>query len=1430
MKDPETMGILKNLKLLSPWTHDYVEYEWPLVIPNNKFNAATEIIETIRFIAKEFPELTLALEKNVLNSYDPQSYESMKCLCDKYNKVIKDTRHLNMGTSIHHPNDDRPSEIILHHVLQLSYNYSIRDPQKLNKFYEPFSPEVYGETSYQFVQQMVNQFNFTENDVFIDLGSGVGQVVLHVAAASKCRCIGIEKADLPAEYAERMQNRFRLWMKWFGKSCSEFELYKGDFFDQQFSEMIHSASFIFVNNFAFGPEVDHRLKAIFENLRDGARILSSKAFCALNFRISHRNLSDIGAIMRVKEIIPKDTQSVSWTGKPVAYFLHYIDRTELEKYFEKYKQSRLKNDKKGNRKRDKDNNGGDNNSSPNLDNDNGTNTNQNQNQSVDYGTTTVCSSTNKKNNRGRPKKTTLVAKAIENVLPSDENVQPEEIESFELNEMEPEKPMLNETEEQTVDDEPKVDSNGRMRRPGRPRKSPKKTVVKRKPKPPPNVNLDILHKHTVESIGFVGKAPPPGCVEHKLCIANEHVSSLPNILLNDGVTLSGLEELCSPAISTCGNEFNVPLVNNPNGVKLYDLQNKVDLFSVFEYSMNKHVEYSNAHKEEFKSKLLFEKARKGDILNKMNKLNSELYEYQYNNKQLVKEMLTRCGAETVEQFVLIYNQQAKRNMELKALKAELTEKSMTLANECLLLMPNTITMAEKYVSDCNKRANEALNKRDQSTETIDLFVKQATDNGSTNDQFINATTIPKHEDASPKPNYKDMKYKKYLLNESNDSTLKLSNKINIDPNSLPAQLNNSNMNMLPPIGEHPNLDEKQLANNIDLDLTNSNGSNQALVCNIDRINSIICKALLSGKEVQDQQQMKPSINGSNMTNVNNKMGSMSSSNLNMINGHGLSPTKPPTQSINTTKSTRTKATPKRERKRIDGKSKFDTIKTNKNRQLILTNSAGVPTTQLVRNPPPPSTLVDSNSNVNTENHEKKLFPVKLKIKDNKVINLNNLEEMSSSSNDCGNKRKMNNEDSHSNKRKAKEQKQDNNVEPKRPPVVLKLATGNNGQYYPKNDDNNDPIVPKKTFYRATQPEPLISNSIAKQQQQQPTNDTSLPIPTLKLSNLHSTQYIRNNSDETNIQQSKDTMNQSPALSYSSSRSSSVDSSASHNIQATMKKSGRKSRSSKNQKLEAQTQQQQSQILPQQQLQPNHQQIQPNDYLGADCYTYPMQNQCQLNQPQVSTAASSTFQQQQQQQQSLPSRPQSTSSSHSTPTPDNIINNYSSAINLMNMTDPTKTIFNNGSSYLPNGLNQNFNPSPFFHMNKNYKNSQEPIIHQNKLKDSSKVATTNRYYPDVNGTMKQPPIDSINFPYSMNSCMMEKTNPTELLNQQVLAASQVAYDYSTMIYCRYDNSKNYMANSALHAATNFDAIKQKTKPETQLPNTHSNGYYNQSVIF
>lgn len=43
----------------------------------------------------------------------------------------------------------------------------------------------------------------SQDDVFIDLGSGVGQVVLQVAASVGVKvCVGIEKADVPFRYSQ----------------------------------------------------------------------------------------------------------------------------------------------------------------------------------------------------------------------------------------------------------------------------------------------------------------------------------------------------------------------------------------------------------------------------------------------------------------------------------------------------------------------------------------------------------------------------------------------------------------------------------------------------------------------------------------------------------------------------------------------------------------------------------------------------------------------------------------------------------------------------------------------------------------------------------------------------------------------------------------------------------------------------------------------------------------------------------------------------------------------------------------------------------------------------------------------------------------------------------------------------------------------------
>ncbi|XP_036704412.1 histone-lysine N-methyltransferase, H3 lysine-79 specific [Balaenoptera musculus] len=344
------MGEKLELRLESSVGAEPAVYPWPLPVYDKHHDAAHEIIETIRWVCEEIPDLKLAMENYVLIDYDTKSFESMQRLCDKYNRAIDSIHQLWKGTTQPMKLNTRPSTGLLRHILQQVYNHSVTDPEKLNN-YEPFSPEVYGETSFDLVAQMIDEIKMTEDDLFVDLGSGVGQVVLQVAAATNCKHhYGVEKADIPAKYAETMDREFRKWMKWYGKKHAEYTLERGDFLSEEWRERIANTSVIFVNNFAFGPEVDHQLKERFANMKEGGRIVSSKPFAPLNFRINSRNLSDIGTIMRVVELSPLKG-SVSWTGKPVSYYLHTIDRTILENYFSSLKNPKLREEQEAARRR-----------------------------------------------------------------------------------------------------------------------------------------------------------------------------------------------------------------------------------------------------------------------------------------------------------------------------------------------------------------------------------------------------------------------------------------------------------------------------------------------------------------------------------------------------------------------------------------------------------------------------------------------------------------------------------------------------------------------------------------------------------------------------------------------------------------------------------------------------------------------------------------------------------------------------------------------------------------------------------------------------------------------------------------------------------------------------------------------------------------------
>lgn len=536
-----------ELVLHSPANGDPCVYYWPMD-EKAKGEGAVEIIETIKWVCDDFPEMKLALDNCILSGCDLKSYESMKIVCDRYNRVIDSVRQMRAGTSLPVAVPTRPSQGLLRHIIQKAYNHAVIDPDKLNN-YEPFSPEVYGETSFEFISQMISQIPITENDVFIDLGSGVGQVVLQVAASTKAKkCIGIERAEVPARYARELEKSFQFWMRWYGKIYGEYELLKGNFFEEQHKELITNASFIFVNNFAFGPNVDHMLKLRFADLKDGARIVSSKSFCPLNFRITDRNLSDIATIMHVREIQPNIKGSVSWTGKPVSYYHHTIDRRKLEDYFlnmrggKKYNNN--SNSNSNSTTNNKDNTTNISNTNNNANNClrpakvNNSNTNSNDSSSSDdskddkikdenyFGPTTRkawsewCNSRYRENSNSNSNQSsngnTQLTSSSETGYHSESNVRSQANGNGANKPGRPRKyaPGVSAVVRRATKN--KAGSSGR-RRPGRPRKE---GLEIKKSKKAVNFNgLDLLHAQTVLSISNsagVRTEPAPGCIDQKL--------------------------------------------------------------------------------------------------------------------------------------------------------------------------------------------------------------------------------------------------------------------------------------------------------------------------------------------------------------------------------------------------------------------------------------------------------------------------------------------------------------------------------------------------------------------------------------------------------------------------------------------------------------------------------------------------------------------------------------------------------------------------------------------------------------------------------------------------------------------------------------------------------------------------------------------------
>ncbi|KAF2646041.1 DOT1-domain-containing protein [Massarina eburnea CBS 473.64] len=178
---------------------------------------------------------------------------------------------------------------------------------------------TYGELLPNFVHTIFQQTGLNSQSVFVDLGSGVGNVVLQSALQTGAESWGIEIMNKPAEYAldqaSELRARARLW----NISLGPITLLHGDFTNAPaIDAALRRADVVLVNNKVFPQTLNEKLLDKFLDLKDGAKVVSLESF-ASGAGVWNKNA--IANSIFTEQRFDSGTGSVSWADVSVEYFI-----------------------------------------------------------------------------------------------------------------------------------------------------------------------------------------------------------------------------------------------------------------------------------------------------------------------------------------------------------------------------------------------------------------------------------------------------------------------------------------------------------------------------------------------------------------------------------------------------------------------------------------------------------------------------------------------------------------------------------------------------------------------------------------------------------------------------------------------------------------------------------------------------------------------------------------------------------------------------------------------------------------------------------------------------------------------------------------------------------------------------------------------------
>ncbi|KAK2824766.1 Nucleosomal histone H3-Lys79 methylase [Arthroderma sp. PD_2] len=345
-KSPGFRNAFKETQGCSSISLQYPTYsqreKYQLVIPreNDGFKPLEDIVQVVETVSHNYipdDQISLFTDESsgiirlLRRAIKQESPDDFKDAVKEYNETIRRLRnegviskHLDATHSLPLPWVER--------ILTQVYSRTVSLRVESLKKYESGTDNVYGELLPRFISDIFQKTHLKSDQVFVDLGSGVGNVVLQAALEVGCESWGCEMMQNACDLARLQQAEFKARCRLWGLSSGKVHLVQGDFLDnERIAKALRMADVVLINNQAFTPETNNKIINHLLDLKEGCQIVSLKSFVPAGHKMQARNLnSPINLLSVEKHNYWSD--SVSWTNAGGTYFIAKKDSSRLRAF------------------------------------------------------------------------------------------------------------------------------------------------------------------------------------------------------------------------------------------------------------------------------------------------------------------------------------------------------------------------------------------------------------------------------------------------------------------------------------------------------------------------------------------------------------------------------------------------------------------------------------------------------------------------------------------------------------------------------------------------------------------------------------------------------------------------------------------------------------------------------------------------------------------------------------------------------------------------------------------------------------------------------------------------------------------------------------------------------------------------------------------